>query len=82
MQLETPNDIASKAISLKLHGLEDDYYNTYIRKVNEITKEDIKEAAEKYLHTDRLIYSISGKSDDLKDKMQQFGEVEITEDIF
>ncbi|MBK7447713.1 MAG: insulinase family protein [Ignavibacteria bacterium] len=82
MQLETPNDIASKAISLKLHGLEDDYYNTYIRKVNEITKEDIKEVAEKYLHTDRLIYSISGKSDDLKDKMQQFGEVEITEDIF
>ncbi|MBK8384074.1 MAG: insulinase family protein [Ignavibacteria bacterium] len=82
MQLETPNDIASKAISLKLHGLEDDYYNTYIRKVNEITKEDIKEAAEKYLHTDRLIYSISGKSDDLKDEMQQFGEVEITEDIF
>ena len=49
---------------------------------NEITKEDIKEAAEKYLHTDRLIYSISGKSDDLKDEMQQFGEVEITEDIF
>ncbi|MBK7254042.1 MAG: insulinase family protein [Ignavibacteria bacterium] len=38
MQLETPNDIASKAISLKLHGLEDDYYNSYIRKVNEITK--------------------------------------------
>ncbi len=82
MQLETPNDIASKAISLKLHGLEDDYYNTYIRKVNEITKEDVKEVAEKYLHTDRLIFSISGKSEDLKNEMQQFGEVEITEDLF
>lgn len=82
MQLETPNDIASKAISLKLHGLEDDYYNTYIRKVNEITKEDVKEIAEKYLHTDRLIFSISGKSEDLKNEMQQFGEVEVTEDLF
>ena len=80
MQLETPNEIASKVINLKLHNLEDDYYNSYIRKVNEITKEEIMEVAQKYLHPDKLTYSIAGNSNALKDEMQKFGEVEITED--
>ena len=30
----------------------------------------------------KTVFFISGKSDDLKDEMQQFGEVEVTEDIF
>lgn len=82
MQLETPNEIASKAINLKLNNLEEDYYNTYIRKVNEVTREDIKEAAEKYLHPDKLIFSIAGNSEALKDEMLEFGEVKIIEEIF
>ena len=81
MQLETPNEIASKVINLKLHILDDDYYNSYIHKVNEITKEEIQEVANKYLHPDKLTYSIAGNSKALKDEMQQFGEVEITEDV-
>lgn len=81
LQLETPNDIASKVINLKLYGLENDYYNTYLKKVNEITKEDIRDAAEKYIHPDRLIFSIAGKAKALKDEMKLFGEVEVTEDL-
>lgn len=81
LQLETPNAIASKVINLKLHGLEDDYYNTYIRKVNEFTKKDIKDTAEKYLHPDNLIISIAGNTNKIIDDMKQFGEVEVIKDV-
>ncbi|MEO6694532.1 MAG: pitrilysin family protein [Ignavibacteria bacterium] len=81
LQLETPNAIASKVINLKLHNLKDDYYNTYIRKVNDLTKEEIKAVAEKYLHPDKLSMSIAGNTKALKDQMQQFGEVKVIEEL-
>lgn len=81
MQLETPNAIASKAINLKLHGLGDDYYNTYIKRVNELTKEDIQNAATKYLHPDKLVISIAGNVKEIINDVKQFGEVEVVTDI-
>jgi zinc protease len=80
LQLETPNAIASKVINLKLNDLEDGYFNTYIKKVNELTKEDIKDAANKYLHPDKLVLSIAGNVNEIKSDMEKFGEVEITAD--
>ncbi|MEP7146529.1 MAG: pitrilysin family protein, partial [bacterium] len=77
LQLETPNAIASKVINLKLHDLGDDYYNTYIRKINELTKDDIKKIAKKYLHPENLTIAIAGNTKELLEDMKQFGEVEV-----
>ncbi|MDQ3020605.1 MAG: insulinase family protein [Bacteroidota bacterium] len=82
LQLETPNAIASKVINLKLNDLEDDHYNTYLRKINELTKEDIKDAAQKYLHPDALTISIAGNTKEIMDDMKQFGETEVFEKVF
>ena len=79
LQLETPNSIASKAISLKLFGLNNDYYNTYIKTVNDLTKEDIRLIAEKYLHPDKLVFSIAGDADNLLNEVAEFGNPEIAE---
>lgn len=81
-QLETPNEIASKVINLKLFDLEDDFYTSYLSKVNSLTKEDIKTAAEKYLHPDKMTFSIAGDTKHLRDKMSRFGKVEFMKDIF
>lgn len=81
LQLETPNAIASKVINLKLYNLSDDYYNTYIRKVNDLTKEDIKNAAVKYLHPENLTISIAGNVNEIKESMKEFGDVVVTEEI-
>lgn len=81
LQLETPNAIASKVINLKLYDLEEDYYNTYIRKVNELTKDKIKDTAVKYLHPDKLVISIAGNVKEIEDDMKVFGEVEIVKEI-
>ncbi len=81
MQLETPNAIASKVISLKLYSLPEDHFSTYISEINKVSIDDIKITAEKYLHPDRLTISIGGNPDDITDCMKQFGDVEVIEDI-
>ncbi len=82
MKLETPNAIASRVISLKQHNLADDYFNTYIKKVNDLTIEDIKAAAEKYLIPDGLTISVAGSVNEIKDSLKQFGEVNVIEKLF
>ncbi len=81
LQLETPNAIASKVISLKIYDIEKDYYNTYISKVNDVTKQDINDAAVKYLHPDKMTIAVGGNPDEIKDDMAQFGDVEIFDEV-
>ncbi len=56
--------------------------NTYIRRVNELTKDDIKNTAVKYLDPDRITISVAGNVNEIKDSMKQFGEVTVTEKLF
>jgi len=81
LQLETPNAIASKVISLKIYDIEKDYFNTYISKVNEVTKEDVNNAAKKYLHPESLTIAIGGNPDEIKKDMEQFGAVETFDEV-
>ncbi|MBX7042285.1 MAG: insulinase family protein [Ignavibacteria bacterium] len=80
LQLETPNSVATKAINLKLFGLPEDYYSTYIRKVNQLTSEEIHETAAKYLHPGRLVMSIAGDVEAVSKLVSEFGEPEIISD--
>ena len=81
LQLETPNAIASKLINLKLYDIEDDYYNTYLSKVNAITREEIKETAEKYLHPDNLVISVAGNPKEIEENMKQICEVSVLKEL-
>ncbi len=80
LQLETPNAVASKVINLKFFGLEDDYYNKFIRNVNELSAQDIHDAANKYLHPDSLTISVAGNTVEIADSMKQFGDVKVVDD--
>ena len=77
LQLETPNAVASRVINLKLYDLPKNYYSKYISSISSITKQDIMEAARKYLKPDRLYIVVSGDSGALKDKLNKFGPVEV-----
>lgn len=81
LQLETPNAIASKLINLKLYGIEDDYYSTYLSKVNAITREEIKETAEKYLHPDNMVISIAGNPKEIEEEMKQICDVSVLKEL-
>ncbi len=77
LQLETANAVASRVINLKLYDLPRDYYNTYISKINSLSKQDILDAAKKYIHPDKLSIVVSGDAGAIKDKMSKFGSVKI-----
>jgi predicted Zn-dependent peptidase len=77
LQLETANAVASRVINLKLYNLPKDYYNKYISAINSLTKADILNAANKYIHPDKLFIVVSGDAGKIKDKLARFGTVTV-----
>lgn len=77
LQLETANAVASRVINLKLYNLPKDYYSKYISEINKLTKQDILNAAKKYIHPGKLYIVISGDAGKIKDKLKRFGEVKV-----
>lgn len=77
LQLETANAVASRVINLKLYNLPKDYYNRYISSINALTKQDILDAARKYIHPDKLYVVVSGDAAAIKDKLAKFGDVKV-----
>jgi len=81
LQLETPNAIANKIINLELYGIEKDFYDTFISKINAVTLEDIRNVSEKYLHPGNLVISIAGKVEIIKETMEQIAQVDVLNNI-
>ncbi len=77
LQLETPNAIANKIINMELFDIEKDFYDTFISKVNSVTVDDVRNAAEKYLHPDNLVISVAGNTEVIRQTMEQIAEVEV-----
>lgn len=75
LQLETANAVATRVINLKLYDLPRDYYNSYISAINKLTKQDILNAAKKYIKPENIVIVVSGDASVLKDKMKKFGDV-------
>ncbi len=75
LQLETANAVASRVINLKLYNLPANFYNTYISNINMLTKEDLLNAAKKYIHPEDLYIVVSGNAKGIKDKLSAIKEV-------
>lgn len=73
--LENPSTIASFAINIARYGLDEDFYSTYLQRLNDLQVEDINAAAKKYIKPENLYITIVGKGDEFKDKLSSFGEV-------
>jgi len=77
LQLETANAVATRVIYLKLYDLPGDYYSKFISNVNKLTRDDILNAARKYIHPDKLYIVISGNSKVISKRMRKFGNVRV-----
>jgi zinc protease len=75
--LENPSTIANFAINIALYDLPEDYYSTYIQRLNALEVEDINAVAKKYIKPDNMYITIVGKGDEIKDKVSRFGEVKL-----
>ncbi len=77
--LESPRTIANFALNITRYDLPEDYYATYLERLNEVTIEDVQEVAAKYLSTENAIIVVAGNQDEVADKLGPFsatGEVE------
>ena len=77
LQLETANAVASRVINLKLYNLPKNFYSTYISNINKLTKEDIFNAAKKYIHPENLYIVVSGNAKEIKDRLKIIKEVKV-----
>ncbi len=73
--LERPQTVAKFAINTARYNLPEDYYSTYLQKVQTVSIADVKATAQKYIHSDKAYFTVVGKASEIKDKLAAFGEV-------
>ena len=70
MSTEDKSLLADFAVNIKTQDLPDDFYETFISKINDVTKEDVKRVANKYLKPENLRIVGVGKGADIADKLE------------
>lgn len=77
LQIETPQQVASRVAMIVLYGLEKNYYDLFRDKIARLDRDEILRVAKKYLHPDNLTVVASGDVDALQAAMQDIAPVEI-----
>jgi predicted Zn-dependent peptidase len=73
--LESASTVARFAINTDYLGLEADHYANYLKKLSEITVDDIYQVAQKYLKPNNAHIIVVGDADNLIAKLAVFGDV-------
>ncbi len=78
--LESPRTIANFALNVKRYNLPENYYATYLERLNAVTVADVQEMAAKYLKPKNAIIVVAGNQDEVLEKLRVFnpkGEIEL-----
>jgi len=62
LSMEKPSTIANQAYRIFVDNLPEDYYETFLQKIDAVTVDDIQEVAKKYLHPDHMRIIIAGNA--------------------
>jgi zinc protease len=73
MRLERPQTIANYALNIKLNDLPEDFYETYLEKINAVTAEDVKRVANKYFKIANTRIVVVGKGSDVVENLEKVG---------
>lgn len=68
--LEDPRTVARFALNTALNDLPDDHYATYLKRLEAVTKEDVRAAAEAFLHPDNAVILVVGDKDAIFAKLE------------
>ncbi|SEA48520.1 M16 family metallopeptidase [Psychroflexus halocasei] len=71
MQLENPSTVANYALNIKTKKLPEDFYETFLEKINAVTVADIKRVANKYLKVDNLRIIVTGKGSEVVENLEK-----------
>ena len=73
--LESRGTVAQFALNAQLNNLPEDYYANYLKRVDAITAEDLRETAREYLRPENANIVVVGKAEDIAEKLKPFGKV-------
>lgn len=73
MALERPQTMAQYALNIKINDLPEDFYETYLEKINAVTIEDVKRVANKHFKIDNARIVVVGKGSDVLENLEKTG---------
>jgi len=82
--LERPQTIARFALNIKRYDLPEDYYATYLKRLNDITIEDVQKTAQKYIKPENSYIVVAGNRNEVPETLKKFsmtGEVKFFDEF-
>ncbi len=76
-RFETISDVAYQILGIELYGLGKGYVETYQEKIDQVTLEDIKQVAQKYLDPSNILIVVVSNAEEVKSDLEGMGKVEV-----
>jgi predicted Zn-dependent peptidase len=73
LAVERPSTVAGYALNIELNNLPQDFYKTYLSKINAVTADDILRVANKYFLADNGRFVIVGKGSEVVPNLEKTG---------
>ncbi|WP_274474087.1 M16 family metallopeptidase [Mangrovimonas aestuarii] len=73
LALEKPQTVARYALNIELEDLPEDFYSTYLDKINAVTIEDVQRVANKYFKPENARVIVVGKGSEILDNLIKTG---------
>jgi len=70
-QLENPATIANYALNIETEDLPQDYYKTYLERIEKLSVEDIQKAAQKYFSVKNARVVVAGKGSEVIENLEK-----------
>lgn len=71
LALEQPSTIAQYALKISTENLPEDFYDTYLEKINAVTVEDIQKVAQKHIPAKQVRLFVTGKAQDVLENLEK-----------
>lgn len=71
MALERPETIARYALNILTEDLPEDFYTTYLEKINAVTAEQIQEVAQKFIALNNFRIVVTGKGSEVTENLEK-----------
>ncbi|HUI64739.1 MAG TPA: pitrilysin family protein [Bacteroidota bacterium] len=72
-EFQSVEQLASQLEGLVIYGLPDTYFNTYIDRIESVTKEEVHRVAQKYINVDDLAFVIVGDRKEIEEGVSALG---------
>ena len=71
LALESPTTIAQYALSIRIENLPEDFYKTYLQKINAVTVADVLAATKKHIKLDKARIFVAGKGSEVLENLEK-----------